>query len=156
EASAEDGAAAVVVDYDPLPVISDPEAALRPDSPPARVPTSSMAPGGGEHAAMPPAGAAVGAARQSPNVRPATPMLMGDIEAGLREAEVVVEGQYRTHPVHQSYLEPQSVTVAPSLSGHQLVIWSSAQGLFAVRSAVARALALPERQIRVEPVFIGG
>ena len=36
EASAEDGATAVVVDYDPLPVVIDPEVAIRPDSPLAR------------------------------------------------------------------------------------------------------------------------
>ena len=36
EAIAEDGAAAVEVDYDPLPVVIDPEAAIRPDSPPVR------------------------------------------------------------------------------------------------------------------------
>lgn len=69
---------------------------------------------------------------------------------------MVVEYRYRTHPVHQSYLEPQSVTVAPSSSGHHLVIWPSTQGLFNVRSAVAKALTMPERQIRVEPVYIGG
>src|SRR6266567_3223262 len=87
-------------------------------------------------------------------------IVVGETEAsaedGLREAEVVVECSYRTHPVHQSYLEPQSVTVAPSASGHHLVLWSSTQGLFNVRSAVAQALDMPERQIRVEPVHIGG
>src|SRR5207253_4444179 len=52
--------------------------------------------------------------------------------------------------------ETHSVTVAPSPSGHHLVIWPSTQGLFNVRSAVATALKMPERQIRVEPVPIGG
>src|SRR5690349_9662860 len=52
-------------------------------------------------------------------------------------------------------MEPHSVTVSPGPSDH-LVIWSSTQGLFNVRSTVARALAMPERQVRVEPVFIGG
>src|SRR5947207_9274510 len=33
EAIAEDGAAAVEVDYDPLPAVIDPETAIRPDSP---------------------------------------------------------------------------------------------------------------------------
>src|SRR5207245_4628801 len=68
----------------------------------------------------------------------------------------VVRGAYRTRPVQQSDIEPQSVTVAPSPSGHHLVIWPSTQGLFNVRSAVAGALKMPERQIRVEPVPIGG
>ena len=157
EASAEDGATAVEVDYDPLPVVIDPQAAIRPDAPPARSrsETSAVA-GGGGHAAVPQAGATVEEEERSQNVSQTPSIKMGDIEAGLREAEVVVEGSYRTHPVHQSYMEPQSVTVAPSLSGHQLVIWPSTQGLFNVRSAVARALKMPERQIRVESVPIGG
>src|SRR5436305_12598678 len=48
EASAQDGADAVEVDYDPLPAVIDPEAALRPDSPLARSPghTSAVVVGG--------------------------------------------------------------------------------------------------------------
>ncbi len=157
EASAEDGADAVEVDYDPLPVVIDPEAAIRPDSPLVRSRSEIEAgAGGGEHAATPQVGAATEEEGLSQNVSQTPPMKMGDIEAGLREAEVVVECTYRTHPVHQSYMEPQSVTVAPSHSGHHLVIWPSTQGLFNVRSAVATALKMPERQIRVEPVPIGG
>ncbi|HTK08547.1 MAG TPA: xanthine dehydrogenase family protein molybdopterin-binding subunit, partial [Ktedonobacteraceae bacterium] len=149
EALAEDGAAAVEVDYDPLPVVIDPETAARPDSPSARLyraPTTDA----------PQGAASAGGEAHSPNVSQTPPMLAGDIEAGLREADIVVEGTYRTHPVHQSYMEPQSVTVAPSPSGHHLVLWPSSQGLLAVRSAVARALQMSERQIQVEPVPIGG
>ena len=157
EALAEDGAAAVEVDYDPLPVVIDPEGAIRPGSPPARSHSEiSAVAGGGEHNAVPQVGAAVEEEKRSQNVSQTPPLKMGDIEVGLREAEVVVECSYRTHPVHQSYMEPQSVTVAPSPSGHHLVIWPSTQGLFNVRSAVAEALKMPERQIRVEPVPIGG
>ncbi|MFL5654400.1 MAG: xanthine dehydrogenase family protein molybdopterin-binding subunit [Ktedonobacteraceae bacterium] len=157
EASAEDGAAAVEVDYDPLPVVIDPEAAIRPDSPLVRshreIPAAA---GGDEHAAIPQEAAPVEEEELSQNVSQAPPVRMGDIEGGLREAEVVVECSYRTHPVHQSYMEPQSVTIAPGPSGHHLVIWPSTQGLFNVRSAVAGALKMRERQIHVEPVPIGG
>jgi CO/xanthine dehydrogenase Mo-binding subunit len=157
EASAEDGAAAVEVDYEPLPAVIDPEAAIRPDSPLTRTRGEiSAVARGGAHAAIPQEGAEVEQEEHSQNVSQTPPLRMGDIEAGLREAEVVVECSYRTYPVHQSYMEPQSVTVAPSLSGHHLVIWPSTQGLFNVRSAVASALKMPERQIRVEPVPIGG
>src|SRR3989440_3942911 len=54
EAIAEDGAAAVEVDYDPLPVVIDPEAAIRPDSPLTRS-YSEIGPvaGRGEHAVVP-------------------------------------------------------------------------------------------------------
>src|SRR5437016_4747363 len=157
EASAEDGADAVEVDYDPLPVVIDPEAAIRPDSPLVRSRSETEATaGGGEHAAAPQVGAATREEGLSQNVSQTPPLKVGDIESGLREAEVVVECSYRTHPVHQSYMEPQSVTVAPSSSGHHLVIWPSTQGMFNVRSTVASALKMPERQIRVEPVPIGG
>jgi len=157
EALAEDGVAAVEVDYDPLPAAIDPEAAMRPDSPLARSRTEIPAvSGGSEHSAVPHSGAPLEEEDFSQNVSQTPPLKMGDIEVGLRESEVVVECSFRTHPVHQSYMEPQSVTVAPSLSGHHLVIWPSTQGLFNVRSAVARTLKMPERQIRVEPVPIGG
>ncbi len=123
EAIAEDGAAAVEVDYDPLPVVIDPEAAIRPDSPPVRSSHEiSAVAGEGAHAADSQGGAAVEEEKRSPNVSQTSPLKMGDIEVGLREADVVVECSYRTHPVHQSYMEPQSITVAPGPSGHHLVI----------------------------------
>ncbi len=155
EASARDGADAVEVDYDPLPAVIDPEAATQPDSSPARSHRQLEAANGEEHSDIPRAISSEGEGL-SPNVSQTPPLQLGDIEAGLREAEVVVECRYRTHPVHQSYMEPHSVTVAPSPSGHHLVIWPSTQGLFNVRSAVAQALKMPERQVRVESVPIGG
>jgi CO/xanthine dehydrogenase Mo-binding subunit len=157
EASAEDGTAAVEVDYEDLPVVIDPEAAIHPDSPLACAlgEVRAGAPGAG-HAPSPPMGAPADEEEHSQNVFQVLPLRMGDIEAGLREAEVVVEGSYRTHAVHQSYMEPLSVTVAPGPSGQELTIWSSTQGLFLVRSAVAKALKMPARQIHVEPVPVGG
>ncbi len=156
EAIAEDGANAIEVDYEPLPAVIDPVAAAKPDSPPARTQKAMPAANGGEFNAAFQAAEASGDEERSPNVSSAPPLRMGNIEAGLREAEVVVEGTYRTHPVHQSYMEPHSVTVAPDSTGQHIVTWSSTQGLFNVRSAVAKALSLPERQVRAEPVFIGG
>src|SRR5207248_6937086 len=52
EALAEDGADAVEVDYDPLPVVLDPVAAIRPDSPLARSRREIEAARGGEHVAV--------------------------------------------------------------------------------------------------------
>src|SRR6266487_4975401 len=96
EAIAEDGVAAVEVDYDPLPVVIDPEAAIRPDSPPTRSsPEISAVAGGEAQAAVPLGGAAVEEEKRSPNVSQAPPLKMGDIEVGLREADVVVECSYR-------------------------------------------------------------
>ena len=157
EASSEDGATILEVEYEPLPVVIDPEAAMQPDSPLACVDREFLtAAGGSEHSAIPQQRVSVGEGERSQNVILTAPVKVGDIEAGLREADVVVELSYRTRPVHQSYMEPHSVTVSPRSFERDLVVWSSTQGLFSVRSAVARALAMPERQVHVEPVFIGG
>ena len=47
EASAEDGAAAIEVDYEPLSAVIDPEAALRADSPPIRTKSETREDAGG-------------------------------------------------------------------------------------------------------------
>lgn len=162
EAAAEDGAAAVDVDYEELPVVMDPVAAILPASPRTRVTqgeVKSEIAGGGAHAAVPEDGEAPQAEEEeelSPNVSDKGRLRMGDIAQGWREAEVVVERTFETNPVHQSYLEPQSITVAPDRAGRHMTIWPSAQGMFGVRSDISEALQIPERQVTVESVPIGG
>src|SRR6266516_1582797 len=161
EAAALDGAFAVEVDYDPLPVILDPVTALRPGAPLARSRSkdeTSEISGGGAHAAVSEDNIQEEPDKEelSENVSDRHHTHSGDIEAGFREADVVVERTYGTRPVHQSYLETQSITVVPSPSGHQLTVWPSTQTLLGVRSNIARAVNLPERQVRVESVPIGG
>lgn len=158
--AAEDGVAAVDVEYEPLPAIIDPVAALATDAPLARSRTEdevSEIAGGGAHASV--GGDEIVEEQQaelSKNVSDKTHFQVGDIESGLREADFVVERTYRTSFVHQSYMEPQSITVVPSQSGHQLTAWPSSQGMFGVRSDIAEALDIPERQVHVESVPVGG
>lgn len=160
EAAAEDGVAAVDVEYEVLPAVMDPVAAVQPGSPLARIQekdTTSEIAGGGAHAAV--AEEEVEDTQKedlSQNVSDKAHYHGGDMDAGWREAEVVVERTYTTSFVHQSYIEPQSIMVVPSQSAHQLTIWPSSQGMFAVRSDVSEALKVPERQVRVESVPIGG
>jgi CO/xanthine dehydrogenase Mo-binding subunit len=160
EAAAEDGAAAVDVEYEVLPAVMDPVAAMQPGSPLARVQgkdTTSEIAGGGAHAAV--AEEEVEDTQKedlSQNVSDKAHYHGGDMDAAWREAEVVIERTYTTSFVHQSYIEPQSIMVVPSQSGHQLTIWPSSQGMFAVRSDVSGALKVPDRQVRVESVPIGG
>ncbi len=160
EEVAQDGAFAVEVDYDPLPVVIDSAMALKSDSPLTRArredEVSEIA-GGGAHAAVSEESVEDEPVEDlSQNVSDKAHVHMGDIEAGFRAAEVIVERTYGTRPVHQSYLETQSITVVPSPSGHHLTVWPSTQTMFGVRSDIARAVNLPERQVRVESVPIGG
>ncbi len=160
EAIAEDGVAAVDVEYEPLPVVIDPMTGMQLDAPLARPREQNEdaeIAGGGAHATVSSEQIEEEEAELlSQNIADKSHMQVGDIEAGWREAELHVERTYRTPPVHQSYIEPQSITVVPSASGHELTVYPSTQHLFGVRSDIAEALKIPERQIRVESVPIGG
>jgi CO/xanthine dehydrogenase Mo-binding subunit len=163
EAAAQDGAAAVDVEYEELPAVIDPVAAMLPGSPLTRVlqqEVKSEIAGGGAHAAVPEDDEAQSAEEEkeeiSPNVSDKGRLHLGDIAQGWREAEVVVERTFETSVVHQSYMEPQSIIVVPDHTGRRLTIWPSAQGMFGVRSDVSEALGMPERQITVESTPIGG
>jgi len=79
----------------------------------------------------------------------------GDIEAGFREAEVVVEGRYTTKPVHQAYLEPHACIVTVAADG-QAQVYSSSQGHFMVRAYCAKLLGWDIANIRAVPLEIGG
>lgn len=162
EAAAEDGVAAVDVDYEALPAVTDMLAATEPSSPLTRVvqtTVKSEIAGGGAHAAVSEDDGPVKAEEEeqlSANVSSKGRMRLGDIAQGWREAEIVVERTFETSFVHQSYIEPQSILVAPDRSSRRLTIWPSSQGLFGVRSDVSDALQIPERQVTVESTPIGG
>ena len=80
---------------------------------------------------------------------------LGDVEDGFKQADIVVERQYHTEPVHQGYIEPHSATALWNADG-TVVIWSSSQGQFAIRDLTARVLDIPESRIRAIPMEIGG
>jgi CO/xanthine dehydrogenase Mo-binding subunit len=79
----------------------------------------------------------------------------GDIEAGFKEAEVVVEGTYTTKPVHQAYIEPHACLASYAPDG-QVTIHSSSQGHFMVRAYTGKLLGIDMADIRVNPAEIGG
>lgn len=79
----------------------------------------------------------------------------GDIDQGFKEADVVVEREFRTQSVHQGYIEPHSATAQWAEDG-KLTIWCSSQGHFNVRDQTAAMLGLPVSTIKVVPMEIGG
>jgi CO/xanthine dehydrogenase Mo-binding subunit len=79
----------------------------------------------------------------------------GDIEAGFKDAEVVVEGRYTTQPVHQAYIEPHACLCSYNADG-QVTIYSSSQGHFMVRAYCAKLLGLDISNVRAVPMEIGG
>jgi CO/xanthine dehydrogenase Mo-binding subunit len=79
----------------------------------------------------------------------------GDVEAGFKDAEVIVEGRYTTQPVHQGYIEPHAC-LATYLPDGQITIHASSQGHFMIRSYTAKLLGIDMASIRVNPAEIGG
>jgi CO/xanthine dehydrogenase Mo-binding subunit len=79
----------------------------------------------------------------------------GDVEAGFAAADVVIERELTTRPVHQGYIEPHACLASAGPDGH-VEIWCSSQGHFMVRAYTAKLLGLELSQVRVHPAEIGG
>ncbi|MSQ07536.1 MAG: xanthine dehydrogenase family protein molybdopterin-binding subunit [Dehalococcoidia bacterium] len=80
---------------------------------------------------------------------------LGDVTQGFKEADVIVERQFHTKPVHQGYIEPHSATAQWNTNG-SVTIWASSQGHFALRDHTSRILGLPVSQVKIVPMEIGG
>jgi len=80
---------------------------------------------------------------------------MGDVEQGFKEAELVLEQEYHTKPVHQGYIEPHSAT-AQWNADDTVTIWASSQGHFALRDHTSTLLGLPVSKVKIIPMEIGG
>ena len=80
---------------------------------------------------------------------------VGDLEQGFREADVIVEREFKTASVHQGYIEPHSATALWSPDG-SLTVWCSSQGHFNVRDQTANILGIPISKVKVIPMEIGG
>lgn len=79
----------------------------------------------------------------------------GDPEKGFKEADVVIEREFRTATVHQGYIEPHNATALWNEEGH-LTVWTSTQGAFSVRDQLVEMLRLPPSKVKVVPMEIGG
>ncbi len=153
-AAAEDGAEAVEVSYRRLAAATDPRQAMAKDA--VRVRSEEELHGAEDEEAA--HGAAVGGeveGQSAPNVTRQIAFDRGDIDAGFRLADQVVEQSYRIAGVHQAYLEPQAAAAEAHPDG-SVTIWASTQGAFYSRSYAAECLGLSEEQVKVVPMTVGG
>jgi len=157
EAAAEDGAEAVVVEYEPLEAALDLEQAMRPGAALARRVDESGEGGDLEsiHAGVDEGQEADEEEQLSANVVGRVNRGSGDVAAALEASDAVVSGTFRTPWVYQAYLEPQVCTAWLEPDG-SLVVSTSTQGSFVTRSELARAFDLPLERIRVVAEPLGG
>jgi CO/xanthine dehydrogenase Mo-binding subunit len=158
EAAAEDGAEAVVVDYDPLPAVVDLEAAMEVGAALART-VEDVDEEGADlesiHAGVDHGQEDDPQEELSGNVLDRITRERGDLAAAVAASDVVVEGTFRTPWVYQAYLEPQVCTSWLEPSG-VLVVSTSTQGVFVTRNEIARAFDLPLERVRVIAEPLGG
>ena len=131
----------IKVVYEPLPVVLDPEETMKPSAPTL-------------HDDMPlpknlPADAKV------KNVCSYTVVHVGDPDKAMAEADLVVDEVYETKMIHPQYLEPRIAAARLEQNG-RLTVWANAQAPFAVRTDVAKLLALPLSKVRILSTDLGG
>jgi carbon-monoxide dehydrogenase large subunit len=124
---AADAAAAVDVDYEPLPPVLDIRTALDEDSP--RV-------------------------HEAGNKSYEWNFANGDLDAAFRDAPVVLERNYRQQRLIPSAMEPRAVVC--SCVGGEFTLWSSTQIPHVLRVMLALVTGIPEQNIRVIAPDVGG
>jgi CO/xanthine dehydrogenase Mo-binding subunit len=117
----------VVIDYEDLPGVWDPETALRPEAPHVH---------------------------EGGNVLRRWHVRKGDVALGFRQAEVIVEQAYRTPFVDHVYIETETGIGWIDAEG-VLVLRVSTQVLEHFRD-VADVLRLPHSRVRLEGAYLGG
>lgn len=132
EEIAEDALARIDVTYEVLPHVTSLDGTKDPDAPQVRV----DAEGEGNIAGEP------------------KEYERGDVDAGLRQAEVLITRTYTTQAAVHNSLEPHGCTAA--WEDDHLTLWSSTQSIFTVRQQVAEALGMPETKVRVIKHHMGG
>ena len=138
---AEEALSLIQVEYDVLPPVMEVREAMKDDAPLLHEDLTTMELGERSD-------------KQS-NVATHFRYELGDVDKGFKEADIIVEREFNTSTVHQGYIEPQNGAAFWNADG-QLTIWTSTQGAFSVREAVAKALDLPVSKIKVVPMEIGG
>ena len=117
----------VEVEYEDLPVVSDPIAALEPDAP-------EVHPGG--------------------NLLAEWRIDRGDVDAAFAEAAVTVEETYRTQFVDHAYLEPEAGV--GWLDDDSVLTLRVATQVVEHYRDVARILGVPDSKVRVIAPYVGG
>ncbi|TMG06889.1 MAG: xanthine dehydrogenase family protein molybdopterin-binding subunit, partial [Chloroflexi bacterium] len=139
---AEEALTLIKIEYEALPPVVDPIAAMEEGSPLVRSPLGDV--DRSEERGHVTVGVEQEEAEGKPsNIASQMNFKRGDIEAGFAEADVVVEHTWRSAVVHQSYIEPHS-TVADYDASGELSVWTSTQAPFYIRDELSQTLGLPE------------
>ena len=130
----------IKVDYDVLPHVIDPAEAMKADAPVLHPHVRTKG---------------VKGADKPSNVIERLDLSMGDVEQGFAAADVIVEHEYDTKPMHQGYIEPQSC-VATCTEDGQVELWCCTQAPWVYRDRLKEILKIDQAKIRVTQSEMGG
>jgi CO/xanthine dehydrogenase Mo-binding subunit len=125
---AELAAQLIEVEYEPLPVVSDPIEAMKPDAPKIH---------------------------EKGNIQRHATVCVGDVEKAFREAAVVVENTYRTGRQMHMFLEMEAGVGMLDDEGN-VVLYVGGQSPYRDQMQVSRALGIKPEQVRVISTPVGG
>lgn len=120
--------ALIDVEYEPLPVVSDPVQAYQPDAPKVM---------------------------ESGNLLKHIKVRKGEMEQGFAEADVILEETFHTPTYEHAFLEPECAIGRIAEDGRYEIIVGS-QIPYQDRSQVARCLGVADDQVRIKGALIGG
>jgi xanthine dehydrogenase molybdenum-binding subunit len=137
EATAEAALKLIEVDYEPLPVVSNPKQAAQPDAPlvhehPEKFSRSAHG-----------------------NFLAHFNLENGNLEDGFAQSDVVIEREYTTQTVEHAFIEPEAALAVPDATG-RITVYGGGQIPFNDRACIAASLNVPEENIRVVNCLIGG
>lgn len=131
----------IKVEYEKLPHVIDPVQAMQPDAPILHDYLRSKGIEGVED--------------KKTNITERREYNVGDADAGFAQADIIIERDFKTGMMHQSYIEPQAC-VASSTEDGQVELWCCTQGHFVYRNRIAAILKMDASQLRVTQSEIGG
>jgi len=119
------------IDFEPLPVLTDPRKALEKDAPLIHP-------------------------EKKNNLIVHHPLRKGDIKAGFAASDFIIEQTYTTQAVEHAYLEPECVLAYLREGNKGIHVLGSIQNPFTTRNIVARVLGWPLNRVRIQQAELGG
>jgi CO/xanthine dehydrogenase Mo-binding subunit len=131
----------IKVDYEVLPHVTDVDEAMKPSAPVlhAKLFTEGVEP----------------KPKKASNVARRYEFGHGDVAAGFKQADVIVERSFKTEATHQGYIEPHACLATMSPDG-SAELWVCTQGHYMVRDTCSRLLGIDISRLRVTQSEIGG
>ena len=136
---AEEALGLIKVDYEELPAVFDPVEAMKPGAPVI-------------HDSIKMADKDIPIKN---NILGPTYMTIGDVEEGFKEADLVIENEFRSGYQHNSPMG-RPVCICKPLPGGGLEVWIQHQGIHVARMCLAQSLGIPMSKIKVHRVSLGG